>query len=155
MKQSFILIAAVCLNMIVSSSANAQTSNYDVLDINKIASMLISEKKSGKVDNASFVAYWESLGFQKDEQIGKNQYFYKLYLDDKKKEPLTVQITTRDNKRRFELNIKDNGFCWYHFIRLKKFGLKGPNAVAKGKGLTAMAGADFLWIEYELPQKAK
>ena len=44
-------------------------------------------------------------------------------------------------------------YSWYLFIRLKEFGLNGPNTVAKGKGLTAVAGGDWLWISYELPKK--
>lgn len=128
-------------------------SKYDVLDIKKIASMLIAEKKSGQIDDMPFVAYWESLGFQEDSSSSIYSHAYKLVVDNQK--PIIVQIVTQDNERRFELSSKDHRLCWYLFIRLKDFGLKGSDSVARGKGLTAVAGADYLRISYKLSPKVK
>lgn len=150
MKTRLIFFVVVCICLAVSIPVNAQTDKYYVIDIKTIAIMLIEEKALGLTDDAPFIAYWDSLGFKKDRQIGFNNYEYKL--DNK---PITVFIITKDNERRFEILAEDSSFCWYHFIRLKEFGLKGSNTVAKGKGLTAVAGRNRLRISYELPKKNK
>lgn len=148
-KQFFKSIAVLCFCLIVTTPTEAQR-NYDaVLDIKKIASMLIEEKASKKIDNAPFIAYLGSLGFEKE-----NSYTYKKEIIGNDN-PLIVRITIDGDSRLFKLYNMDNGVCWYYFIRLKEFGLRGPNATAKGKGLMAMAGKDYLWVGYKLPKKAK
>ena len=119
--------------------------------------MLIAEKAFGQIDDAPFVAYWDSLGFKKDKQVGYNSFAYKKDLSDGngRERPITVQITTRGDERYFALNAKDHSLCWYLFSRLKEFGLKGSNAVGKGKGLTAVAHENRLTISYKLPEKTK
>lgn len=63
MKQIFKSFAVVFLCLFVNRPTNAQTNNYNVLDIKEIASMLIAERASGQMDDAPFLAYLNSLGF--------------------------------------------------------------------------------------------
>lgn len=136
------------LMMLLPVGVMAQTGKYEVLDIKKIASMLIAEKESRQINDAPFIDYLDSLGFKRNRQIGVDNYEYKLG-----DAPITVRVSSEGNERCFELYAEDHSFCWYHFVRLKEFGLKGPDTIAKGKGLTAVAGRDRLRISYALPQK--
>jgi hypothetical protein len=133
--------------------------------------MLIAEKASGKIDNAPFVAYLDSLGFKKAEvdrhhwPINSTRLEYELnksnsemecyekevllrrYMED----TLTMKIllVTEEADHIFAVDIQDNNFCWWNLIQLKHFGINGPNAIGKGKGLITEAGGDFFLIRFD------
>ena len=142
------------------------------LDIVRIANMLIAEKESGNIDNAPFIAYLDSLGFTKAEMnrhywpiISSEDLEYKLrhsngemecyekevlrerYMED----TLTMKILliTEEANHIFAIDIQDNNLCWWNLIQLKLFGIDGPHAIGKGKGLITEAGGDFFLIRFD------
>ena len=113
MKQIFKLFAVVFFLLTVSTLTNAQTNEYNVLDIKKIASMLIAEKASGQMDDTPFLAYLNSLGFKKDQKTG----FYKY--ENGREKPILVTTGKEDNRRLFKL-YSDHTICWYLFCRVQQ-----------------------------------
>lgn len=148
------------------------------LDIIRVANMLIAEKASGKIDNAPFVAYLDSLGFKKAEvdhynwRPNSDRLRYELnpsnseiecyekevsgsFLsghspnEGKENSIMKVMLVTEEANHIFAIDIKDNNFCWSNLIQLKHFGIDGPNAIGKGKGLITEAGGDFFLIRFD------
>jgi hypothetical protein len=151
------------------------------LDIIRVANMLIAEKASGKIDNAPFVAYLDSLGFKKAEvdrhhwpissrrlkdleyelrysngeiecyEIEVSGSFLSGHSPNEGKENsiMKVMLVTEEANHIFAIDIKDNNFCWSNLIQLKHFGIDGPDAIGKGKGLITEAGGDFFLIRFD------
>ena len=113
------------------------------IDIKYLANMMLEEKNAHQLNDAPYVAYLvDSLGFTKKENgeefVGGGMH---LYLS-----------SIFNNERSFSRRIRIEGGRpdpWFHFIRLKEFGLRGPGVVARGKGLEAMAGRNYLEIGYD------
>lgn len=65
--------------MLLPMVMQAQRLAYNVLDIQRIASMLIDEKASGLIDDEPFAVYFDSLGFKK--HTGVYGYIFKKELE--------------------------------------------------------------------------
>ena len=144
-------LLVLCLIAFASVAVKAQ---YRGLDTKRIAEMLVNEKKTGQMNDASFVLYLDSLGFT---AVKRNGYQKEWTDTDKgvKKYLVNVLLLKEYKKRSVRIEIDDNGSIWWMVLKLKEFGLResGHNGSAvflEGKGLHAMAFPDKLWLSYDI-----
>lgn len=139
----------LCLIAFTSVTVKAQ---YRGLDTKRIAEMLVNEKKTGQMNDASFVVYLDSLGFTAVKRNG----YQKEWTDKRgKKYPVNVLLLKGYGKRSVRIEMDDNGSIWWMVLKLKEFGLSesghdGSAVFMEGKGLHAMAFPDKLWLSYDI-----
>ena len=133
---------AVCMLLLMSIAYVQAQNAYTLLSPERIATMLIEEKKTGMVDNAPFAAFLDSLGFKKGERIGRDDYVYEKQAvdrDGEKKVSIQVALNHWHYHKFYDREIiirwRDSSAAWYFFVELKRFGIWGPNNKGEGKGL--------------------
>ena len=121
-------------------------------DPKRLVTMMLEEKKSGKIDDAPYVAYLDSLGFTqtKDEDVFSRE---PALVFEKKLQRCTVQVRLSvspyndgDESRHVKIQSTSHTLIWWVVVQLKDFGLKqtageGDFIDLKGKGLYAGTGS--------------
>lgn len=136
-----------------------------------LAEMMLQEKKSGRLDDAPYIAYLvDSLGYTMkidSTLMRRNQEYYQLAVKrgyvgkvfiKSSNNSLAVQVELRSKDRddgrllrSIEIQPTDHTMIWWMVVELKKFGLKrtegdGDFTDLKGKGLFAGTGSKSISI---------
>lgn len=142
-------LLVLCLIAFAPVAIQAQ---YRGLDTKRIAEMLVNEKKAGKMSDALFVTYLDSLEFT---AVKRNRYQREWTDKRGKKYLVNVLLLKEYKKRSVRIEIDDNGSIWWMVLKLKEFGLResghdGFAVFLEGEGLHAMALPDKLWLTYDI-----
>ena len=174
-QKSINIIVIVCLFLMTTMTTKAQRRN-DVMPQPKVlAEMMLQEKKSGRLDDAPYIAYLvDSLGYTMKVDSAQMRRMGKYYQDMVKRgyvSKVFTKVVNRSSNRNFaiqvELRSKDeddgkllrsieikptnSSMIWWVVVELKEFGLKqtegeGNFIDLKGKGLFAGTGSESISI---------
>ena len=149
----------LCVMVMAVHTVKAQCRD---LDTQKLAELLVKEKKAGTLNDSLFTDFFRCCGLQYGELPnghGKRGYHKQYsYLD----EPYTMTITMRTRKtddgklhRSISITVGEHGTWWWMILKLQAFGMKKEgggedwqHADLKGKGLFCGTGVNSLTIGY-------
>lgn len=143
------LVIVCCLLVFGQVRAMAQRFQPDP---KRLVTMMLEEKKSGKIEDAPYVAYLDSLGFKqvKDEDVFLRE---SALVFEKELQRCTVQVrlsvshfSDGGESRHVQIQSTNHALIWWVVVQLKDFGLKqtegeGDFIDLKGKGLYAGTGS--------------
>lgn len=121
-------------------------------DPKRLATMMLEEEKSGKIDDTPFVTYLDSLGFKQTKEVDMFRRDTILVFEKELKR-CTVQVRLSVNhidgnsdSRIVKIQATSHTLIWWIVVQLKEFGLKqtggeGDFLDLKGKGLYAGTGS--------------
>ena len=157
MKRNIRLLVMLLIIMLAVHTAEAQCRD---LDTQKLAELLVNEKKAGALNDSVFTDFFRSCGLQYG-QLPKGHGemgFFKKYSLRGKSYTMTVSFlpTYEDkgkNHRLLRITTGEHHTWWWMILKLKAFGMKmkegqGDRHDLKGKGLFAGTGTNSIAIGY-------
>ena len=157
MIQGFKLAIALCLMVLMAHTAKAQSSE---LDIQKLAELLVKEKKAGAQNDTIFTDFFRSCGLQygKLPKGHGEMGFFKEYSFKGESYTMTVSfLPTYEDKGKIHRSLRittgEHHTWWRMILKLQAFGMKmkegqGDRHDLKGKGLFAGTGTNSIAIGY-------
>ena len=149
----------LCVMVMAVQTVKAQCRD---LDTQKLAELLVKEKKAGTLNDSIFMDFFKSCGLQYGELPNRHNIrgYHKQYsyLDG----PYTMTITMRTRKtddgkhhRSISIAVGEHGTWWWMMLKLQAFGMKKEgsgdvwyHADLKGKGLFCGTGVNSMTIGY-------
>ena len=157
MEQKVRFAMMLCVMVMAVHTVKAQCRD---LDTQKLAELLVKEKKAGTLNDSIFMDFFRSCGLQYRELYsghGQREYHKQYSYHDR---PYTMTITMRTRKtddgkhhRTISIAVGENHTWWWMIVKLKAFGMKmkegqGDFHDLKGKGLFAGTGTNSIAIGY-------
>ena len=149
----------LCVMVMAVQTVKAQCRD---LDTQKLAELLVKEKKAGTLNDSIFIDFFRICGLQYGElpnSHGKRGYHKQYYYLD---EPYAMTVTMRTRKtddgknhRSISVAVGEHGTWWWMMLKLQAFGMKKEgggdvwyHADLKGKGLFCGTGVNSMTIGY-------
>ena len=157
MKQDIRLLVMLLMIMLAAYTAKAQCRD---LDTQKLAELLVKEKKAGVQNDSVFTDFFRSCGLQYGKlSKGRGEMgFFKKYSLKGESYTMTVSFlpTNEDkgkNHRLLRIITGEHHTWWWMILKLQAFGMKmkegqGDRHDMKGKGLFAGTGTNSIAIGY-------
>lgn len=132
---------------------------YRGLNPKVLAEMLVKEKKAGVVDDTTFLAYLDSIGFQQTNERGAKAYAKTV---GKGGRAQTVKVAISQMKKNgkvchsLKITTDNHDTWWWMVVQLRDFGMKskeqeGAYMDLEGNGLFAGTSMNNInlgcWIE--------
>ena len=157
MKRNIILLVMLLMIMLAAHTAKAQSREFD---IQKLAELLVKEKKAGVQNDSVFTDFFRSCGLQygKLPKGHGEMGFFKKY--SFKGESYTMMVSfhpTYEDKGKIHRSLKittgEHHTWWRMILKLQAFGMKMKEGYdnrhdLKGKGLFAGTGTNSIAIGY-------
>ena len=157
MKQNIRLLVTLFLIMLAVYTAKAQSHE---LDIQKLAELLVKEKKAGVRNDSVFTDFFRSCGFlygRLPNGHGKMGYFKKYSFKGESYTMMVSFLPTYEDKgkihRSLDITMGEHHTWWRMILKLQAFGMKMKEGFSnrhdlKGKGLFAGTGTNSIAIGY-------
>lgn len=157
MKRNIRLLVTLLMIMLAVHTAEAQCCDFDT---QKLAELLVKEKKAGALNDSVFTDFFRSCGLQYGKlSKGRGEMgFFKNYSLKGDSYTMTVSFlpTYEDkgkNHRLLRITTGEHHTWWWMILKLKAFGMKMKEGQLdrhdmKGKGLIAGTGTNSIAIGY-------
>jgi len=156
-KVSFAIM--LCVMVMTVHTVKAQCRD---LDTQKLAELLVKEKKAGTLNDSIFTDFFRNCGLQYGKfpnGQGKREYHKQYsYLDEHYAMTITMRTRKTDdgkNHRSISIAVGEHGTWWWMILKLQAFGMKKEeggedwqHADLKGKGLFCGTGINSMTIGY-------